>query len=474
MFANYRLLFAVPHVLSLLSWSLAARFYTPGLMIGVTFLVEGWTGSYTLAGLVAGAFTLGMALVGPLRGRMADRGNSDKLVLVCGVVFTVGLTTLALLPASLWWLSLPLALGTGLFGTPANQIVRALWPRLTKGPARQAVYATEATTQELLFIFSPILTAGVVAMAGPRWALLLLGVLGLVGAVGFALSLRRAGVTGPAPVEDEDAEADTASEDGSESRGATAGAGSGNARKPRRSLLFHPALCLVFAMCLLIVSGVVGMDLVIVAWANELNAPHYVMVLASIWALGSLVGGAVAGGLKGTPRVALRAFAAAFGLAVLVPFVPPITHLPTPLLITPLLFVSGLALAPTLAAVMGRLGDTAPARRRAEAFGWMATAMSTGAAVAGPVTGALVDTNGIAGGVLGATGLVLLAAVLSLFLPRPATAASAVASASDPASASAPASVTPTSRREPGVPTAGPAPTGPTGTAESPRHPSGP
>lgn len=481
--ANYRRLFAVPHVLSLLTWSLAARFYTPGLMIAVTFLVQGWTGSYTLAGLVAGAFTLGMALVGPLRGRMADRGNSDRLVLVCGVVFTVGLTALALLPASLWWVSIPLALGTGLFGTPANQIVRALWPRLTTGSERQAIYAAEATTQELLFVFSPILTAGVVALAGPRWALLLLGVLGLMGAVGFALSLRRAGVTDPAPAEPDQV------------RGASEeGAGAAPSR-PRRSLLFHPALCLVFAMCMMIVSGVVGMDLVIVAWANELNAPHYVMVLASIWALGSLVGGAVAGSLKGTPRVPLRAFGAALGIAVLVPFLPPVSHLPTPLLITPLLFVSGLALAPTLAAVMGRLGDTAPAHRRAEAFGWMATAMSTGAAVAGPLTGALVDTNGIAGGALGAAGLVLTAAVLSLFLPRtngpagagagtdPSAAAAdtvptventalGTAGAALEATATGPALVSPANRPEPGAPTAGPAPTGPTTTAESPHRPS--
>ncbi|GHC90052.1 MFS transporter [Nocardiopsis terrae] len=443
MLANYRRLFAVPHVLSLLSWSLAARFYTPGLMIAVTFLVQGWTDSYTLAGLVAGAFTLGIALVGPLRGRMADRGNSDRLVLVCGVVFTVGLTTLALLPASVWWLSVPLALGTGLFGTPANQIVRALWPRLTSGPERQAVYAAEATTQELLFVFSPILTAGVVAMAGARWALLLLGVLGLMGAVGFALSLRRAGVTGPAPRE-------------AEGDGGSTGGGRGTGARPGRSLLLHPALCLVFVMCMLIVSGVVNMDLVIVAWANELNAPQYVMALASVWALGSLVGGAVAGAVKGTPRLRLRAFAAALGIAVLVPFVPPVTHLSTPLLITPLLFVSGLAIAPTLAAVMGRLGETAPSHRRAEAFGWMATAMGAGSGLAGPVAGALVDTHGIAGGVLGATGLLLLAAVLSLFLPRPA--------------APAPVSATP---REPGAPMDGPAPTGPTGTTGSPPRPAG-
>ncbi|MFE1166000.1 MFS transporter [Nocardiopsis sp. NPDC058789] len=460
MLANYRRLFAVPHVLSLLTWSLAARFYTPGLMIAVTFLVQGWTGSYTLAGLVAGAFTLGMAMVGPLRGRMADRGDSDRLVLVCGVVFTVGLVTLALLPASLWWVSIPLALGTGLFGTPANQIVRALWPRLTTGSERQAIYAAEATTQELVFVFSPILTAGVVALAGPRWALLLLGILGLMGAVGFALSLRRAGVTGPAEPD----------RPGAVPRDAGGGADR-TAAPADRSLLFHPVLCLLFVMCATIVSGVVGMDLVIVAWANELEAPHYVMVLASIWALGSLVGGAVAGALRGTPRLPLRAFGAALGIAVLVPFLPPVSHLPTPLLITPLLFVSGLALAPTLAAVMGRLGDAAPAHRRAEAFGWMATAMGIGAALAGPLTGALVDTNGIAGGALGATVLVLVAAVLSLFLSRLSGSTSPVP-AERGAAPSGP--VSPSSPREPGVPTDGPAPAAPTGTAGSPHRPSAP
>ncbi|MGW8435868.1 MFS transporter [Nocardiopsis sp. NPDC055879] len=459
MLANYRRLFAVPHVMSLLLWSLIARFYTPGLMIAVTFLVQGWTGSYTLAGLVAGAFTLGMALVGPLRGRMADRGGGDRLVLVCGVVFTVGLTTMALLPASLWWLSMPLALGTGLFGTPANQIVRALWPRLTHGPERQAIYAAEATTQELLFVFSPILTAAVVAMAGPRYALLMLGLLGLAGSVGFAWALRRAGVTGPASV----------------GHGTSAEAGTDEAAAPRevrrRSLLVSPALCLIFVTCLLIVSGVVGMDLVIVAWANELNAPRYVMVLASVWALGSLVGGAVAGGLKGVPRLPLRAFGAAAGIAILVPFVPPITHLPTPLLITPLLFVSGLALAPTLAAVMGRLGDTAPSHRRAEAFGWMATAMSTGGAVAGPLTGALVDSKGIAGGVLGAVGLVTLAAVLTLFLRHPSTREEAPPREEAPVDRS---EVTPPSPAGNGAPMDAPSPVGPTGTAGSPLRPCDP
>ncbi|WDZ89543.1 MFS transporter [Nocardiopsis sp. HUAS JQ3] len=411
MLANYRRLFAVPHVLPLLAWSLAARFYMPGLMIAVTFLVEGWTGSYTLAGLVAGAFTLGIALVGPLRGRMADRGGTDRLVLVCGVVFSAGLLGLVLLPERLWWLSLPLALGTGLFGSPANQIVRALWPRLTRGPERQAIYAAEATTQELLFVFSPIMTAGVVAFAGARWALVLLSVVALLGSAGFALGLRRAGVTGPAP---------TGEGAGEEPPG------------PRRSLLRNPALVALFLMCLLMVSGIMGVDLVIVAWANELGAPQYVMVLASVWALGSLVGGAIAGALRGRPHLVRRCFGSALGVAVLVPFVPPIAQLPTPLLVTPLLFLSGMALAPTLAAVMGRLGDLAPARRRAEAFGWMSTALGVGGAVAGPLSGGLIDLMGIAGGVLGAAVLVLVSALLSLFVPEPPPEAAEEADGLDP------------------------------------------
>ena len=396
--ANYRRLFAVPHVLSLLCWSLAARFYTPGLMIAVTFLVEEWTGSYTFAGLVSGAFTLGMALVGPLRGRMADRGGTDRLVLLCGVVFWVGLTVLALLPASLWWVAVPLALSTGLFGTPANQVVRALWPRLTQGQERQAIYAAEATTQELLFIFSPILTAGVVALAGPRQALLMLSVLSLVGSLGFTRALRRADVTGPTPTGNE---------------------ATGRSQQPRRSLLRVPALLVLFLMSFLTVGGIIGVDLAIVAWANELNTPQYVMVLASVWALGSLVGGVIAGGLRGTPHLFRRSVGAALGLFALVPFLPPITHLPSPLLITPLLFLSGMTLAPTLAASMGRLGDLAPAHRRAEAFGWLATALGTGGALAGPLIGALLDGFGVAGGVGGAALVVSVGALLTLLVPAP-------------------------------------------------------
>ncbi|GAB3213953.1 MFS transporter [Marinactinospora endophytica] len=403
MLKSYHRVFEVPHLASLLTWSLLARLHVAGLPIAVTFLVAGWTGSYALAGVVSGALTIGSALAGPIRGRMADRGGTDRLMLVSGVVYAVGLSLLVVLPASWWWASVPLALVTGVFLPPANQIGRALWPRITTGQVRKSVYAAEATLQETLFIIGPLLAAGAVGFAGARAAVALLAAIALIGSIGFALALRRAGVT----------EADE--QDGPAEKG------------PRRSLLTSPPLVLVLLMCLLMVGGLGSVDLVIVAWAREMGAPGNAGGLAAIWAAGSLVGGLVAGTLSGQARIPLRAFGAAAGITLLIPLLPPITHLSSPWMVSPVLFVAGLAIAPTLAAVMERLGDIAPPQRRAEAFGWMSTAITAGMSVASPVTGWLIDLGGIAAGVGGAAVLTFAAAALSLFLrPLPEKASEAV------------------------------------------------
>lgn len=278
----------------------------PGQPIAITFLVADWTGSYTKAGLVVGLLILGTALVAPMRGRMADRGHAARIVVVCGVVYAAGLSAIALLPAERWWAALPLALATGLFSPPANQIVRALWPRLTRGRDLQAVYAAEATLQELLFVLGPMLAAGAVAFADARVALVVLAATALVGSLGFAAALRRAGVADAAPPAGE----------------ASAHEASTGAAGPRPSLLASGGFVLFIAMLFALVAGIIGVDLVLVAWANELNSPALAMVLAAVWALGSLVGGLVAGALPGTPRLSRRFAGSALGIVLLVPFFP--------------------------------------------------------------------------------------------------------------------------------------------------------
>lgn len=396
MLKSYRPLFSIPHLPSLFVWSLVARFQVAGLPIGVTFLVADWTGSYALAGVVSGALTVGTAVAGPLRGRMADRGRTDRLMVMCGLIYNAGLLALALLPGSLWWAAIPLALVTGLFMPPASQIGRSLWPRLMSGPLRTTMYAAEATFQELVFVLGPLLAAAAVGVGGGRAAVLLMAAISLTGSLSFAAAIRRAGVAdAPAPA-----------------HGAQA------PPERRRSLILQPMLTLLVSVCMLLVAGLAAMDLVIVAWARELGAPGYAGVLAAVWSLGSLVGGLVVGGLQGTPRISRRAFAAALGVALLVPLLPPLTELPTPWLISPVLFVAGLAIAPTLAAATERLSDTAPRERHGEAFGWMNTGVTTGVAFSAPLTGWLVDMGGVAAGAAGGAALIAAAAALTLGVPR--------------------------------------------------------
>ncbi len=396
MLSIYRHLFAVPHVAPLLCWSILSRLYLPGIPVSMTFLVTSWERSYAEAGLVVGAFTVGVGLISPLRGRMADRGDTDRLMLVCGIAVAVGFLVVTVLPAHLWWLAIPVTLVSGLFAPPANQVVRGLWPRIVTGRDRQAVYGVEATLQELLYIVGPTLTAGAVAVANPRVALVMVAASALAGSVGLAVTLRRAGLTSAAPEQPTGA-------------------------APRTSLVRVTGLLPLFGVMLLVNGGVVAVDMGIVAWANELARPEYVMVLASVLALGSLAGGLIAVAMRGTPRLFRRAFACALGVAVLASLVPPVLQLPSPLLVAPALFLAGMAFAPTLAAAMDRISDVLPVERRAEGFGWLTTAMTTGAALGSPLVGALMDLGGIALGFGGAATMIAVAAVLALRVPASAS-----------------------------------------------------
>ncbi|MDA0564909.1 MFS transporter [Streptomonospora sp. S1-112] len=454
---SYRRLFAVPHVPALLFWSLFARVHIGGLPIAVTFLVAGWTGSYAVAGLVAGGLTVGTALAGPIRGRMSDLRAKDRLLTSSALVYGAGLAVLALLPGALWWAALPLALATGLFLPPANQIARAVWPRLTAGPTRQTMYAAEATFQELLFIVGPLLAAAVVGLTNGRAGVAVMAVLSVVGASGFAWALRRAGLSAPEPP----------------------AAGTGGPAPARRSLLLDAQILLILVMSALLVAGLGGVDLTSVAWSRELGTPGYAGALMAVYAAGSAVGGLLAGTFPGRPRLARRAFAAAAGVVLLVPLLPPVLHLPSPWLITPVLFAAGLGIAPTIAAVTERVGEMAPAHRRGEAYGWLSSAITGGISVAAPMTGWLIDLGGAAAGAAGAAAAALVAALVALALRRGAPGGPDGAQPGEPAERAEPGEraeapgppdssgpATPPRPAAGGPPTGAPPPTGPTGPAE--------
>ncbi|WP_188986464.1 MFS transporter [Saccharopolyspora thermophila] len=369
-------------------FSLLGRLHMPGISIVLAFLVVDWTGSYAVGGVVGGTITIGQTVAGPMRGRAADRSSASKLLVLTGLLSGLGMAAIVvvtqLLDPARWWLVLPVALLTGLAHPPITQVGRAMWPHLCTGPSREAAYAVEATLQELLFVVTPTLAAFTVALWGAVTAMVAVAVWAAVGPVLFAGALWRAGLR--------------------DAMGGGAGGAGGV------GVLFRvPGFTALLAFLGLLVGGLISIDLVLVGWARGQGAPELAGVLATVWAVGSLIGGLVMGGVSGRPRLWLRALLAAVGLLALVPTLPPVVDVGSPWVIGLVLLVGGTAVAPTLAASNGRLADLAPAAQRSEAFGWSSSATTLGGAIAAPLAGWMLDMSGPAGAAAAAGGLALLA-----------------------------------------------------------------
>lgn len=382
----YRTLIAVPHAPNLMLFALLGRLHTPAVPLVLTFLIADWTGSYAISGLVVAVLTLAHSVAGPLRGRAADRGSAPVLLLITGAGYAVGASALVcfvvLAEPSRWWVLLPLGLMTGLCTPPVSQLGRAVWPRIAAEQQVAAAYAVEATLQELLFVLGPLLAASAVALWGPVVAMLGCAACSAVGPASFAWALHRARV-GAAPPRPTGGESNLPVSAG------------------------FPAL---LAFAALLVGGLTVVDLLIVGWARDRGEPALAGLLAAVWAVGSLAGGLLAGGLPGRPQLLRRAVLAALGVCALVPVLPPVADVPV-VVAGAVLFVGGAAIAPTLAAANGRVAELAPAHARSEAFGWFAAATTAGGALASPVAGGLLDASGPAAAAAAAAGA-LLAGVL--------------------------------------------------------------
>ncbi|MFI9007326.1 MFS transporter [Actinosynnema sp. NPDC053489] len=387
MLRPYRELAAIPHLPSLLLWSMVGRVHLPGTPLAVSFLIAGWTGSYAIAGVVGGALTLGMGVAGPLRGRAADRSPAGRLLLVTASGYGLGIAALGVLPAVLpggaWPLAVVVAFLTGLSTPPVTAMSRAAFPRLAAG---QAVFTVEASMQEVMYIVGPALAATVVAVWNAQVALWLCGALAVLGAVGFGRALRRADLDRPVARE-----------------GAPGG----------RTLLRDGSLVLALVTALFLVASLVSIDMVIIAWARDLGRPGMAGVLTAVWGVGSVVGGLVAGGFTGRASFSRRMLLVALGVAPLVLVLPPVLDPSSVWLVAAVLGVGGLAIAPAIAANNQRISALAPDDRKAEAFGWMGTFTTAGSASALPVAGTLLDHFGPAAAAGASTAVALLGALLA-------------------------------------------------------------
>jgi MFS family permease len=161
------------------------------------------------------------------------------------------------------------------------------------------------------------------------------------------------------------------------------------------------------ALCLGLAFG--SMEVAMPAFAESEGHRALAGVLLACFALGSLVGGVLAGlthvhdPLRRILQMTL-VMPPVFALSLLAGSVP---------LLCVTIFAAGLPLAPLVANIYALVGRIAPETVQAETFGWFATAVSAGIATGTALGGLLVDEVGLRapmvlgiGGALAAAGVV--------------------------------------------------------------------
>ncbi|MBA3294335.1 MAG: MFS transporter [Geodermatophilaceae bacterium] len=378
---QYLTVWRMPSAPTLLLAGFAGRLPASMVPLALLLLVEQHTGSYAIAGLAAATYGLSIAAFAPVYGRWADRRGATLLLLVTAAVFPfllAGLVTTVTLGTPLWTLLLACVFAGA--GMPlVSSTVRAVWQRVTEGsPVRQAAYALDAISVELVFVAGPAVVAVLVVLTSPIVAIGLAAAMSTTGAIVLA---RSAEIRGYVPVE-------------------RSGTRRGPVRAPGMPRLLLSGSALMF--------GLGCLEVGVPAFADRLGSPSMSGVLIAVWSLGSVIGGLWFGARH--PQLALSKQYRWALFAVVVGMLP-LVLADDLLVLGAMLFLGGTTLAPTLTVQNSLVSVLVPSGAATEAFTWMTTVAYGASAIGAGVAGVVVESSF---GVSGALALAALASVAAL------------------------------------------------------------
>ncbi|HTT95844.1 MAG TPA: MFS transporter [Solirubrobacterales bacterium] len=379
---------SAPQVGSLATASIVGRL--PFGMCGVAFVifVHARTGSFGVAGLVTGLYTLAFALAGPLLGRQVDRRGPRPVLgpasVVCALallaVVAIGDGSAATVPLAL------AALVAGAAMPPISGVVRRTWPALIPRHDLTHAYLFDSILIETVFVCGPLLTGLLTATVSPAAPLLVAAGLVILGTSWFLL-VPVVGVVEPAAPE----------------------------HHTRAGALAAPAIRFIVLTGLPIGASFGALDVALPAFGVAHGSSALGGLFAAAVSLGSMLG-AVLFGLVGGRFGNLRQ--ASFRLAVLQPLViAPVLLAPSPLALVFLAVLAGTFVAPAVT-LRSRVAElTMPPGTGTETFTWLLLSVMVGTSASAALAGPLVEAGGWRLGVLLAIA-VPLAALPAIFAGR--------------------------------------------------------
>ncbi|PBO21697.1 MFS transporter, partial [Streptomyces albidoflavus] len=349
MAAGYGELLRSRHAARLLCGTLVGRLPSATGHIAIVLFVRAEGGGYALAGALAAVYGLATAVGQPLLGRAVDLCGQPRVMLPAAVLSGAGMVALAVVGIDPLPPAYAAVVTAGIFTPPLEGGLRALWPSvLGRADRVHAAYALDAVAQEVMFTAGPLLVTLFVAWWSPGAALLVINVLGVLGALSVAVS---------APSR----------------RWRSA---------PREAhwlgALRSPGLLALLGSFLFVGVALGSITVAAVAYADDHGRESVYGWLMAALGLGALIGGVVYGARQwaGEPERRLRLLVGLLALGYL-----PLALTPGVAAMTGLAVVSGLFLAPALACAFVVVDRHAPRGTVTEAFSWLVTVFGVGAAL---------------------------------------------------------------------------------------------
>ncbi|MGW1595562.1 MFS transporter [Streptomyces sp. NPDC002343] len=411
MAAGYVEILRARHALRLLAGTLVGRLPNATAAIALVLFVRAEGGSYSLAGGLAAVYGVANAVGQPVLGRLVDLHGQPRVQLPAAVLAALAMTVFALCGTD----PLPLAYAavavSGLFAPPLEGGLRALWPSVLRREDQvHTAYAMDAIAQEVMFTVGPLLVTLCVSVWDERAALLVLNLLGVLGALSVVVSPpSRAWRSAPREAH-------------------------------WLGALRSPGLLALLAAFLFIGIALGSITVAAVSYADGHGGDAVYGWLMAGLGLGALAGGTVYGARRwaGSPERRLRFLVALLAVCYL-----PLTLTPGTVAMVLLSVVSGVFLAPCIACAFIIVDRHAPRGTVTEAFSWLVTTFTVGASVGTGLAGPVVQAGGTVWGfglpsVAGAVSLLVLLATGGVLAAPARGAVVAASSENDPDRAAEP------------------------------------
>ncbi|MCX5089128.1 MFS transporter [Streptomyces sp. NBC_00365] len=405
MAAGYLEILRARHAARLLAGTLTGRLPNATAAIAVVLFVRAEGGTYSLAGALAAVYGVANAVGQPLLGRLVDLYGQPRVQLPAALVSALGMGVFAFSgtdPLPVAYLAMVVA---GLFTPPLEGGLRALWPSVLRREEQvHTAYAMDAVAQEVMFTVGPLLLTLCASLWSARAALLILNVVGVLGALSVVLSPpSRAWRSAPREAH-------------------------------WLGALRSPGLLALLGAFLFVGIALGSITVAAVSYADDHGGDAVYGWLMAAVGLGALVGGTVYGARQwsGAPERRLRALVALLAVCYL-----PLTLMPGAVAMTALAALAGVFLAPCIACAFIIVDRHAPRGTVTEAFSWLVTTFTVGASVGTGLAGPVVERGGAVWGfalpgAAGAAALVVLLATGRVLAATGDGAVVAVSSENDP------------------------------------------